>query len=912
MAPNSRASSQSQQRDHGQVVGQLPESQSFSSRVNSFHELSDFDYHYYNEGLVSPPASPTLRARESLVSLPAQSAGSTPNVGRSTPGRWPRPFATSGGGEYQPVTAAGYEPSSAGRDRLTNVRLAYSGMRDASAGVRNYAPADTIQEDRESIDIALLPAAAPIDGSDDLNHASPMHMRPSQGSSLPSSSAFRPNPAEIDEETRWRQEQELAGRLTGGLGAGFKAPAIRIREEDLPSPTSTKMQQFPSRALSFSRRKLSLSRSATRKALGQNEANRTGQAVQVIVEEPDTERQDDGGHKLHHSQMDLSFFAGDAMPMQAESEELRAMPSKRNTTSSTKNVQSVETFYPNPDWRPFSMRWPYLLTMIMLSFAFAGFTEALFQHSAKRGYLLEFNTPTDINGIEYFAIKFFPTLLAVSFGVLWQITDFDVKRLEAYYQLSKEHGATADDTLNVDYITSYSVLAPFEAFRRRHYAVSVSSIASLLAVSAIPPLCSASVHLSPDRETRMATPLGRKEISIDPVFSRLNEAVLIIVALLGCVLFYQLSTRRSGLLADVKGIAGLAAMANVSHILTDFKDCDVATHEDIHEKLRNHRYRLRNSALLPADDDIRNAGAGKDGMARIVGQFEAEHRRPAKYHLSLNPHPLMFRARGAVPFVVGISLFTVLLPVFLFTPLGDVTDKAPWVLTALAVCIKLAWGALDTTTRLMEPFYVLYKRHAPPRTLTLDYAATPFAWVAVRALLNGHWLVFSVGAGTVMTEFLTVLVSSLATVEGRAFGPARGDGGGDEIAAGEETVHSFWISLGSATLILLYMGVVATVVLVRRRKPFLPRQPNTIASVLAYVHQSKMLYEFVGKEKYSDAAMLSHLTDVGRTYGLGWFEGRDGRTHCGIDEEELSATYRHGVDYSRSNMPWVHDFTEWL
>lgn len=46
-------------------------------------------------------------------------------------------------------------------------------------------------------------------------------------------------------------------------------------------------------------------------------------------------------------------------------------------------------------------------------------------------------------GYAYFAFKFLPTIIAVSYGVLWQITDFEVKRLEAFYQLSKEGGGSA-------------------------------------------------------------------------------------------------------------------------------------------------------------------------------------------------------------------------------------------------------------------------------------------------------------------------------------------------------------------------------------------------------------------------------------------------------------------------------------
>lgn len=62
--------------------------------------------------------------------------------------------------------------------------------------------------------------------------------------------------------------------------------------------------------------------------------------------------------------------------------------------------------------------------------------------------------------------------------------------------------------------------------------------------------------------------------SINPAFSRVNGAMLIAVALLGCACRSINSTRRrSGLQADVNGITGLAAMANISnYILTDFDD----------------------------------------------------------------------------------------------------------------------------------------------------------------------------------------------------------------------------------------------------------------------------------------------------------------------------------------------------
>lgn len=338
---------------------------------------------------------------------------------------------------------------------------------------------------------------------------------------------------------------------------------------------------------------------------------------------------------------------------------------------------------------------------------------------------------------------------------------------------------------------------------------------------------------------------------------------------------------------------------------------DVATHEDIHHKLADKRYILRNSSLAPLPT-VENGHSTAIATTPDAGGLRgsSEH----KFHLSLNPHPLILRTAGCVPFITGILLFTALLPIFLFTPAGYLTDKAPWVATALAVCIKLTWGAVDTNVRMMEPFFILYKRHAAPKTLTLDYTAMPFAWVALRALTNGHWLVFAVGFGTVMTEVLTVLVASLAAVEGKDFVRMIKDGGGvmGGISAGQETANSFWITLSLAMFILLYLGTVVTIVFVRRRKPFLPRQPNTIASVLAFIHQSKMLWSFVGTEKLGNREIVDFLEEVGQTYGLGWFEGRDGMEHCGIDQEELKTSYRHGLDNSRSNKPWIESFSEWL
>lgn len=832
------------------------------------HKVSDLSDSPY----AADPSS-GIKGRESLVSLQSYYGPLTVDTGASESGHtysgtssssWSAPFKRSSSG-------AGYTQVAGSGDVKRNSVL-------KSFRARAY---ETIHED-DSIDMSLLKAAAP----------------PGQSASYQPVSPRDPNEPVYDVTsfsgppigfTNSDQEQEASGTLTRGLGKG-EIPEI-IKGDVLLATSPTVKRSF-SRSFSM-RRAPTLNPRAALRNLGQDEANKRGEVIQVIMEE-------------RPSDVDISSIVG---PSRVDT-----YPNKQTLQSTLSRQATAQVFYPQPNWKPFPMRWPYLTFLILLSIGLAIAQEMLYQKSTGAP-LLKFEGAAGIDPLYYFVIRFVPTIITVTFGVLWQNTDVEVKRLEAFYQLSKKGGALAAESINIDYITQFSFMIPFRALHRKHYAVAVSSVTTLLAISLVPTLGAAVFQLNPDRQARIDDPEREKTITINATISRALTLVLFAIAILGCFLVYQLNTRRTGLLADVKGIAGLASMAVVSHIMMDFKDMDTAKPKDIHHKLKHRRYVLRNSSLAPDD-------------STPVTTQESDRYKDA--HLPENPHPLMMRKEGYIPFMVGILLFIGFIPTFLFTGASVLTEKAPWVVTALAVCIKMSWGSIDTAIRMMEPYYLLSRRHAPARTLTLDYTAMSLAVRPLRALFNRHWMVFLVGWGSIMAEGLTIFVTSLATVEGREFlKTVRGEGshihaqsprmprdGGDDDdqdlfnvgLSGSETVKSFVVSLAITVFILVYMCAVATTVFARRRHPFLPRQPNTIASVLAFMHQSKMLYDFVGTAKFSNDRMTGHLEGLGKTYGLGWFDGRDGQTHCGIDEEELTGSYKHGIDYSMGNKPWS---TEW-
>ena len=539
----------------------------------------------------------------------------------------------------------------------------------------------------------------------------------------------------------------------------------------------------------------------------------------------------------------------------------------------------------------------WILMLVVIALALAGIQEYLCQRSMsqvnkdpEKGGLISFRKVGDMDITIYFAWQYAPIMIFVFYGVLWQMSDFEVKRLEPFYQLSKKTGATAGESLNMDYLTFMSWLVPLRALRHRQFAVIYSSLGTLIASSLVPVLQSASLSMHPSKSARKIG--GWKSIRVEPVWSRAVSACLLAVACCGGALMYAMR-RKSGLQSDPKGIAGIAAMATKSHILADFKGLDKAPLEQIHKKLRNRRYILHKSSLWQ-------------------GEYIRDNKEKIHEHGS-DPRPLMLRYRSGVPFITLLVAFTAAIPVFTFVEdLSVVTERLPWIMTGLATVIRILWNTMNCDVRMLQPFYLLSLRHAPAKTLTLDYAGTNPLWLPIKALLNRHYLVMTVAFGSVLAEILTVCVSSIS-VDGKKFIPGLGGENWDSNNDGdvndpndryntEQTFRSFWTSFTLAMAILLYLICIALLTYTKRSHKFMPRQIGTMASVLAYIHQSKMLVSFVDTEKFNSGQMTRHLEKSGKTYALCWFQGRDGEDHLGIDEEEIHSAYVYGKDWTEGRL----------
>lgn len=529
---------------------------------------------------------------------------------------------------------------------------------------------------------------------------------------------------------------------------------------------------------------------------------------------------------------------------------------------------------------------PYILLLIIISLALAAVQEWLCQLSmrreAKHDGILSFSHVADVPIWSFFCWKYLPTLIFVIYGVLWQIMDFEIKRLEPYYQLSRPMGSTAAESLNLDHLSLWSYLVPFKAFRLRQWAVFCSAVGNLLTTSVCPSLQNPSIRFDKNCEPGDC-PDGRPPFSvrIDPGWSRVLTSFLVITAILGMVLFVQLR-RKSGLLSDPKGIAGIAAMATKSHILNDFQGMDLATHRQIHSKLRHRRYLLNKSSIWQGEYD-------KSEEPKYEGGRNLE-----------SPHPMMLRLSAGIPFISFLFFCLLAVPILNFTKARVIPNTAPWLPILIATVIKIVWTTFEFDVRMTEPFYILSKGNAPPEmSLTLDYQGTVYGWFPIKALINRHYIVALVGFSSMLADALTVTVSAFS-VNGAAF-----NSGDKNASSDDETFRSFWSSVILSIVILIFLILSAALVYALRRHPFLPRQPSTIAAVLAFIHASKMLLDdFHNTERLSNKDMERKLKETGKKYGLGWFKGRDGQWHCAIDEEPMRSRYVHGVSYTMAQEPW--------
>ncbi len=150
---------------------------------------------------------------------------------------------------------------------------------------------------------------------------------------------------------------------------------------------------------------------------------------------------------------------------------------------------------------------------------------------------------------QYLIGRIIPTIVAVLFTIPWLILDAAVKEMEPYYQLKKPDGASAANSLCMNYSSAITGVALFKSAYKGRFAVLWSS---LIAMSILPlaPLSSEAAYIgfigkctaTSDRQACIP------RVSVYPLAlaARLAQAILSLFAVLILFLAIVIVRRKSG------------------------------------------------------------------------------------------------------------------------------------------------------------------------------------------------------------------------------------------------------------------------------------------------------------------------------------------------------------------------------
>ncbi|KAM0561792.1 hypothetical protein ACHAPJ_002963 [Fusarium lateritium] len=206
---------------------------------------------------------------------------------------------------------------------------------------------------------------------------------------------------------------------------------------------------------------------------------------------------------------------------------------KINVTTNVKEASSEDESTGKKGWKPLSLSTPILLAVILLTILLAVAIETIAQRSAAQGGLALSPTLDDMPGYAKFSYLYVPTIIAVLYSMIWSWIDLDVKRMQPWFELSKHDGATAENSLFLDYQYEFVALVPFKAAKRKHWPVFFGGTAMVIVFWALTPLQSALFGTGVIRQTEATNltnrsqllPVSQHESVLDPRFLNTGYAI---------------------------------------------------------------------------------------------------------------------------------------------------------------------------------------------------------------------------------------------------------------------------------------------------------------------------------------------------------------------------------------------------
>lgn len=159
-------------------------------------------------------------------------------------------------------------------------------------------------------------------------------------------------------------------------------------------------------------------------------------------------------------------------------------PIKASTFDTLKDIHDPALRY---RWTPWFLRdgmvvaWMVIAIVLMIAFIVVSFVN----HAVERGFLPFLPAPTTSEGFSPadFLYSFIPSLIGMLLFLLWQPIDLYFRALQPFASLAHRDGASAEQSLLLDYTACLPIEVTIKALINRHYKVAYISFISLLSLT---------------------------------------------------------------------------------------------------------------------------------------------------------------------------------------------------------------------------------------------------------------------------------------------------------------------------------------------------------------------------------------------------------------------------------------------
>ncbi|KAF7559002.1 hypothetical protein G7046_g5158 [Stylonectria norvegica] len=153
-------------------------------------------------------------------------------------------------------------------------------------------------------------------------------------------------------------------------------------------------------------------------------------------------------------------------------------------------ISSLKTLA-HDGWKPLSLSAPILGAIIAFTLLLAAAIETLAQRSSAAGGLALSPSLDEIPALATFAYLYVPNTVAVLYSLVWSWVDLDAKRMQPWFELSKPDGATAANSLFLDYQYDFVASVPVKAAKKKHWPVFFTGTCMVIVLWLLTPLQSA-------------------------------------------------------------------------------------------------------------------------------------------------------------------------------------------------------------------------------------------------------------------------------------------------------------------------------------------------------------------------------------------------------------------------------------